>query len=121
MGLINVQHPETKLWRQYSSYTDRWCCDWMPEDKYKEYLINQTIEFMKEEFETYGLKDKRMFTSIAEMDYNDKYRELCETCPNNHNCDDCSHNISLDEYLSLPDNPLGIDMTFDKGPLKERK
>lgn len=111
MGLINVQHPKTKLWRQFSTYIDRWCCDWMSEEQYKEYLINQ----YKCDLDNGGLKDNRLYTSIAEMDYKDKCQDICKSCTKK-DCDNCSTPPwGFEGYKSLlPNNPLHIDTTIDR-------
>lgn len=35
MPRFNVQHPQTKEWRCFSSIVDNWVTDWMPEDEYE--------------------------------------------------------------------------------------
>ena len=35
MPRYNVQHPETKEWRCFSSIVDDWVTDWMPENVYE--------------------------------------------------------------------------------------
>ena len=35
MPRYNVQHPETKEWRCFSTIVDDWIGDWMPEDEYE--------------------------------------------------------------------------------------
>lgn len=37
MPRINVQHPQTKEWRCFSSIVDDWITDWMPEDEYEKW------------------------------------------------------------------------------------
>ena len=56
MSHINVQHPETKLWRCFSTNVDDWICGWMTEDDYKEWLIDKAVESMREEFERRGIQ-----------------------------------------------------------------
>ena len=35
MPRYNVQHPDTKEWRCFSSIIDNWITNWMPEKKYE--------------------------------------------------------------------------------------
>lgn len=35
MPRYNVQHPETKEWRCFSSIVDDWVSDWMDEERYE--------------------------------------------------------------------------------------
>lgn len=41
MPRYNVQHPITKRWRCFSSIVDDWITEWMDEDKYKEWRIEE--------------------------------------------------------------------------------
>lgn len=37
MPRYNVQHPETKEWRCFSTIVDDWVTDWMEEDRYEKW------------------------------------------------------------------------------------
>ena len=41
MPRYNVQHPETKEWRCFSSIVDDWVSDWMDEKRYEEWRMWQ--------------------------------------------------------------------------------
>lgn len=41
MPRYNVQHPETKQWRCFSSIVDDWITEWMPEDEYEKWRKRQ--------------------------------------------------------------------------------
>lgn len=41
MPRFNVQHPQTKEWRCFSSIVDNWVTDWMPEDEYEAWRRNE--------------------------------------------------------------------------------
>lgn len=41
MPRYNVQHPETKKWRCFSSIVDDWITEWMDEEKYKKWRIKE--------------------------------------------------------------------------------
>ena len=83
MGHLNVQHPKTKMWRCFSTIVDDWLCDWMSEDDYKEWLINDTIESMREEFARSGIKSSNFYT------YNELVFTAACTKWKNRNCGEC--------------------------------
>ena len=91
MGHINVQHPETKLWRCFSTVVDDWLCGWMTEDDYKEWLIDDAVAFMRREFEIIGLKASTWY-SYNELVYEVGRRQWkethCKSCIEIE-CDDC--------------------------------
>lgn len=37
MPRYNVQHPDTKEWRCFSTIVDDWITDWMEEDRYEKW------------------------------------------------------------------------------------
>lgn len=41
MPRFNVQHPQTKAWRCFSSVVDDWITDWMPEDEYEAWRMSE--------------------------------------------------------------------------------
>ena len=41
MPRYNVQNPDTKEWRCFSSIVDDYVTDWMPEDEYEEWRKRQ--------------------------------------------------------------------------------
>ena len=83
MGHLNIQHPETKLWRCYSTIVDDWLCGWMPENDYKEWLIQDTIDSMREEFERIGIKSSTRYS------YNELVYDAACTKWKNAHCNSC--------------------------------
>lgn len=83
MGHLNIQHPETKLWRCYSTVVDNWLCGWMSEDDYKEWLIQDAIDSMREDFARRGLTTPK-FVSYNELVYD----AACSSWKNEH-CSNC--------------------------------
>lgn len=92
MGHVNIQHPETKLWRCFSTVVDDWLCDWMSEDDYKEWLIDDAVASMREEFEQVGIKASTWY-SYNELVYEvgrQQWKEThCSICSNDDDCDLC--------------------------------
>lgn len=56
MGHANIQHPETGMWRCWSTVVDNWITDWMTESDYKEWLIQEAANSMREELQDFGIK-----------------------------------------------------------------
>lgn len=83
MGHLNIQHPETKLWRCYSTIVDDWLCGWMSEEDYKEWLIQDTIDSMREEFERIGIKSSTRYS------YNELVYDAACTKWKNAHCNNC--------------------------------
>lgn len=92
MGHVNIQHPETKMWRCFSTVVDDWLCDWMSEDDYKEWLIDDAVASMREEFARSGIKASTWY-SYNELVYEFGRRQWKEThcgiCSNDDDCDLC--------------------------------
>ena len=41
MPRYNVQHPDTKEWRCFSSVVDDWITDWMAEERYQKWRLKE--------------------------------------------------------------------------------
>lgn len=91
MSRLNIQHPITKQWRCFSTETDSWISEWLPEDKYKEWLIQEAAKQAAFELEQVGIRKPTLY------DYNDavyvaarmRYRnEHCEPCAES-DCGNC--------------------------------
>ena len=44
MPRYSIQHPETKLWACFSTIVDDFVCDWMTEENYIDWLLNEERE-----------------------------------------------------------------------------
>lgn len=44
MPRYSIQHPETKLWSCFSTIVDDFVCDWMTEENYIDWLLNEERE-----------------------------------------------------------------------------
>jgi len=102
MGRLNIQHPITKQWRCFSTIVDNWVSDWMPEEQYREFLIQQAANDVKYELEHLGLKQSYNYTyndaifTAAKMNWKDTH---CEGCKNS--CDHCPvYQYDAESYLS---------------------
>ena len=90
MSRLNIQHPVTKEWRCFSTVVDNWVSDWMPEDKYKEFLIQRAIDDLKDALDRTGILPSYYYTyndavfDAAKMDWRDAH---CKGCKNS--CDHC--------------------------------
>jgi len=91
MSRLNIQHPITKQCRCFSTETDSWVSDWLTEDEYKEWLIQETVKQVAFDLEQYGIR-KPQFYSYNEAVYDAAkklYRdEHCKTCTGS-DCDNC--------------------------------
>ena len=112
MGLCNIQHPKTKMWRQWSTYSDSWNSDWMSETDYKEFLIKQTVEQMRQDFDKIGIVKAKVLTNL-ECDYVTACRKHCDNCDHSH-CDDCDYLPSAFEYYKQKgDDYLNIGLNSE--------
>ena len=84
MGRSNIQHPITKQWRCYSTVVDAWITDWMDEEAYKEWLIQDAANVVREELAEYGIR------SSVVRDYNDAVFSAASMKWRNEHCKDCS-------------------------------
>lgn len=118
MPHYNIQHPVTKQWRCFSSISGDWICDWMGEEDYKEWLIQQVVEDMKSEFERKGIQTTSWCTYEDAIFHSARTawkEENCTNC-NNRACDDCkihsdiaySQEDYLKAYEETGDDFLGI-------------
>jgi len=113
MGRANIQHPITKMWRCFSSVVDDWVSDWMTEDDYKQWLIDEQVKDMQYTFEHFGIQKPRM-TNYNEVVYIAARRRMCDNCTN-MDCDHCKYNVGLDTYIENKDDYLNIfnELDFD--------
>lgn len=63
MPRFNVQHPQTKEWRCFSTIVDGWITDWMPEDEYEAW---RKEEYGRSCGSVYERKGNRMTLEEAE-------------------------------------------------------
>ena len=95
MSRLNIQHPITKQWRCFSTEIDSWVSEWLPEDQYKEWLIQKAAEKAAEqtafELEQLGIVKSKYYSYNAAM-YDAarmKYKEAhCNPC-HQSNCKEC--------------------------------
>ena len=90
MSRLNIQHPITKQWRCFSTTVDNWVSDWMPEEQYKEFLIQQAVNDVKYELEHIGIRQPYNYTyneavfTAARMSWKDihckRCRGICDHC-----------------------------------------
>ena len=71
MPRYNVQHPTTKKWRCFSSIVDDWITEWMDEEKYQKWRIE---EYGKQA----GELRKANKMSLEEAEESIRYREMME-------------------------------------------
>ena len=103
MGKFNIQHPTTKQWRCFSTTVDNWISDWMPEEQYREFLIQQAVNDIKYELEHIGLKQSYNYTyndavfTAARMNWKDTH---CKGCKNGY-CGDCPvYQYNAESYMT---------------------
>ena len=110
MSHINIQHTETKMWRCWSTYIDDWVSDWMSETDYKEYLIQEAADSMREDLEHFGIRTTK-FRTYNDCVYDLAFKQMCEQCPDRfEKCDECDKNITVEAYIEQGDNYLNLDI-----------
>lgn len=110
MPHVNIQHPETGMWRCWSTIVDNWITDWMTESDYKEYLIQEAADSVREDLNNSGIRTSR-FITYNDCIYDSALREFCDKCPNQGDfdkCDMCDKNITVEEYIEQGDDYLNI-------------
>ena len=91
MPRMNIQHPITKQWRCFSTEIDNWVSEWLPEEKYKEWLIQEAAKQTAFDLAQRGIRAPHLYSyndavyDAARMQYIDKH---CETCIESK-CSDC--------------------------------
>lgn len=70
MGHANIQHPKTGMWRCWSTVVDNWITDWMTESDYKEWLIQEAANSMREELQDFGITSILPLKPRTGMQYN---------------------------------------------------
>ena len=110
MPRYNIKHPETKMWRCYSSVVDDWISDWMTEGDYKQWLIDEEIGRIKLDLERNGIRESNWY-SVEEIEY---IRQLnlqkCNDCKERGecDCDYCEFNLTFEIYKEQGDDYLHI-------------
>lgn len=97
------------MWRCYSSITDEWVSDWLSEEDYKQFLIKEETERIKEHLDAHGIT-KTTWVTYEEITYDMALKEkFCDDCPQGRcDCEDCKYNITLETYIQDGDDYLGI-------------
>lgn len=102
MGRFNIQHPVTKEWRCFSTVVDNWISDWMPEDKYKEFLIQKAVEDVNYALKYSGILKSSYYSyndavfDAARMDWRVMH---CKGCKNS--CSHCPvYQYDADSYMT---------------------
>lgn len=91
MPRMNIQHPITKQWRCFSTEIDNWVSEWLPEEKYKEWLIQEAAKQAAFELEQIGIRKPIFYGyndavyEVARMRYRDEH---CGACTES-GCDNC--------------------------------
>ena len=106
MPRYNIKHPKTKMWRCYSSVVDDWVSDWMSEEDYKKWLIQEEIDRMNEDFEHFGIREG--YITFEECEYRNQLNiQKCNNCKE-EDCSDCKFNITFEMYKEQGDDYLHI-------------
>lgn len=91
MSRLNIQHPITKQWRCFSTEIDSWVSEWLPEDQYKEWLIQEAAKQTAYYLDQCGVRTSQ-FCNYNDAIYNavrKQYKDNhCETCTES-DCDNC--------------------------------
>lgn len=107
MSRLNIQHPITKQWRCFSTETDSWISEWLPEDKYKEWLIQEAAKQAAFELEQIGIRKPTFYSyndavyEAARMQYRDEH---CGACTESE-CGNCKVWAYEDWFDYLHDAP----------------
>ena len=107
MTRLNIQHPITKQWRCFSTETDSWISEWLPEDKYKEWLIQEAAKQAAFELEQIGIRKPTFYIyndavyEAARMRYRDEH---CGACTESE-CGNCKVWVYEDWFDYLHDAP----------------
>ena len=110
MGRCNMQHPKTKQWRCWSTYVDNWITDWMDEEDYKKWLIEDAARSMENSIKQNGIT-KPHFLTVDECTFTQAKREMCDKCNKYGDaCDTCGKNMSLKEYKDTHSTFLNIEL-----------
>lgn len=109
MGRCNIRHPQTGEWRCWSSNIDMWVSDWMPEEDYKQWLIDEAARIKQEDIEKYGIREARQ--TYKDCVYTLALNRFCESCTLKHQpCDECEYNITVDAYIEQGDDYLHLGL-----------
>lgn len=112
MGRCNIQNRKTGLWRCWSTIVDDWITDWMTEEEYKNWIIQETVEQLTAELEEYGIREARYITAAC-CNYKKALQKHCEDlCKDDpdKDCDNCKYNVSFDYYRANGLDYLNIDL-----------
>ena len=115
MSHVNIQHPETGMWRCWSTVIDDWISDWMSEADYKEYLIQEAADSMRENLEHFGIRTTK-FRTYNDCIYDVAFKKMCDKCPNSGDfdkCDTCDKNITVEAYIEQGNDYLQLGIMED--------
>lgn len=88
MGRLNIKHPKTGLYRCWSTIIDDWVSEWLSEEDYKQWLIDEAINKIKTDLEEHGIEESKFYT-YDELQYHKLVAQHCITCSH----DDCNNCI----------------------------
>jgi len=112
MGRCNIKNRKTGQWRCWSTIIDDWVSEWMPEHDYKEWLIVEAARMMREELETFGIREPRSMLgtmTASSCNYHKALEEYCSDCCHD-DCDNCYYNKSFESYIAEGNNYFNIDL-----------
>lgn len=110
MPHCDIQHPETKKWRCYSTIVDDWISNWLSEKDYKEW---KTYYDNYDEERDGPITQSKLY-SFEEIAYDFALKKLyCNRCNDLDKCNDCVYNINLETYKKEGHAYLGNFMKLD--------
>ena len=99
MGRCNIKHPQTSEWRCWSTIVNNWVSEWMPEEDYKQWLVDEAARIEQEDIEKFGIKESNIQT-YDECVYELALEEHCRNCRFKYDsCDNCEYNITVEDYI----------------------
>lgn len=108
MGRCNIQNPNDGKWRCWSTVVDNWVSDWMTEEDYKQWLVDEATRATKEDIEIFGIQKSR-FITYADCVYDLAFSNFCKKCKDRfEKCDECDYNIPVEEYIRRGNDYLNI-------------
>lgn len=113
MGRLNIQNPKTGKWRCWSTIVDDYVSgDWKDAKEYKDWLIAEAANKVREELNIMGIR-RAEYQTYAECEYILALNHYCESCDHT-NCDDCKYNLSFNAYKEQGNNYFNIDLGEEK-------
>ena len=102
MGRLNIKHPKTGLYRCWSTVVDDWVSEWLSEEDYKQWLIEEAINQLKYDLDQFGIKVS-LNMSYDELQYKKLLHEFCNSC-SIKDCDNCIYNLNFKYYKERVQN-----------------